>query len=186
MFIGILAAAAVSAALGFGTWLMQVELFEQVNAFATTIAILTSTIIGIITYAISTFRKVKKQELTERDKWIMETMKAAQIGIQKSVEGIGRSKDVMQVLYEANLTPEQRQKIEAAIIPKMQEADQALQAGNEQLVMVKGKAVEIFGPSGDVETDSTVPREPKEISERLRHTAPTSKRDRDRDRDAIK
>jgi hypothetical protein len=188
MFVGILAAAAVSAILGFGTWIMQVDLFESISSVATTISVLVSTLSGVIIYAITTYRKATKKDLTERDKWIMEGMKAAQIAVQKSAEGIGRSKEVMQIIYDANLTAEQKKAIEARLVPLLQETDTTLQKANEQISMVKGKAVEIFGPEGDVDQDPTVPREAIEISSRLRgaqvasfssSVSTTSKRDKD-------
>jgi hypothetical protein len=192
MFVGILAAAAVSAAvggiIGFGNMIMQADLFDNIASLATTISVLVSTLSGVVIYAITTYRKATKKDLTERDKWIMEGMKAAQIAVQKSAEGIGRSKEVMQIIYDANLTAEQKKAIEARLVPLLQETDTTLQKANEQISMVKGKAVEIFGPEGDVDQDPTVPREAIEISSRLRgaqvasfssSVSTTSKRDKD-------
>jgi hypothetical protein len=188
MFIGIFAAAAVSGIIGFGSMIMQADLFDNISSLATTISVLVSTLSGVIIYAITTYRKATKKDLTERDKWIMEGMKTAQLAAQKSAEGIGRSKEVMQIIYDANLTPEQRKQIEDRLVPLIQETDTTLQKANEQITMAKGKAVEIFGPEGDVDQDPTIPRESPAISERLRHatvnvtpTKTTAKGKSDRD-----
>lgn len=146
----------------------ETNLFDQINAFASTLAVLVTTIGGIITYIVTKYRSVKKEDLTERDKWILEAIKTGQMAVQKGAENIGRSKEVMQIIYDANLSEEQKKKIEAKMIPFLQEADESMKAANEQAAMAKGKAVEIFGEAGDVDRDPTIPRESKEISQKLR------------------
>jgi hypothetical protein len=143
-------------------------LFDQINATATSLSVLISTLSGIVIYAITTFRKVKKEELTKRDAWIMETMKATQITAQKAAETIGQSKGVIQTIYELNLTPADRKKLEEALSPMLKETEARLNAANQQAAMIKGKAVEIFGEAADVDQDKTVPREGAEISMKLR------------------
>jgi broad specificity polyphosphatase/5'/3'-nucleotidase SurE len=145
-------------------------LLDQITTTATSAAALISVVVGIITYAITQFRKVRKEELTKRDKWILESMKAAQITAQKSAENIGQSKGVIQAIYEMNLPEADRKKIEEAVMPALRETDQRLAAANQQAAMIKAKAVEIFGEAGDVDNDTTVPREDAAISLKLRGT----------------
>ena len=148
--------------------LMQVGLVEQINATATTASLLISTLSGIVIYVITNIRKVRKEELTERDKWIMETFKGVQMVAQKSAETIGSNKEIINILYKANLTPEQRIEIESAVNPYLAQADARLKAANEQAAMVKALATKIFGTAGDVDQDPTIPRESAAISQSLR------------------
>lgn len=135
------------------------SLFDQINATAATASTLISLVAGMIVYAITTFRKVTKGQLSERDKWIMDVAKGVQINAQKGAETIGREKAFFQKLYEINLNPEQRKQIEESLIPILKQADESLQAANSQAEMIKAKAVQIFGPEGDVDQDKTIPRE---------------------------
>ena len=144
------------------------DLFGQINALATTISTLITIIGGIVIYIITKYRQVRKEELSERDKWIMEAMKTGQMTAQKAAEQIGQSKEVLKTIYELNVTPEQRKEIETKLGPLLAEANVRLQAANQQAAMAKAKAVQIFGEAGDIDNDTTVPREGKEISMKLR------------------
>ena len=97
---------------GFEQFLMQSEVIYQLSATITSISALISIVIGIVTYAITQFRKVKKEELTERDKWIMEAMKGVQLTAQKSAETIGQNKDIIKAIYETNIPAEYKKQIE--------------------------------------------------------------------------
>lgn len=154
--------------LGLESLLMQVGLVEQINATVGTFAILISTAFGIATYVITNYRKVRREELTERDKQIMETFKGVQMIAQKSAETIGSNKELIKVLYEANLTPEQRIDIESKITPLLEQTDERLKKANEQAALIKAIAVKIFGTAGDVDQDPTIPREALGISQKLR------------------
>jgi hypothetical protein len=147
---------------------MQSEVIDQLSATITSISALISIVIGIVTYAITQFRKVKKEELTERDKWIMEAMKGVQLTAQKSAETIGQNKDIIKVIYETNIPVEYKKKIEEKVTPMLQETDERLQKANEQALMIKARAVQIFGEKGDVDKDATIPRESPSISQKLR------------------
>lgn len=147
---------------------MQTGLVEQINATATTASLLISTLSGIVIYIITNIRKVKKEELTERDKWIMESLKGVQMVAQKSAETIGSNKEIINMLYKTNLTAEQRVEIESAVGPYLQQADARLKAANEQAAMIKALATKIFGTAGDVDQDPTIPREAISISQKLR------------------
>jgi hypothetical protein len=146
----------------------QSDLFGQINSLASTIAVLVSTLGGIVTYIVTKYRTVKKEELTERDKWILDATKATQITAQKAAEQIGQSKEVIKTIYEMNVSAEERKKIEEKIGPLLAEANIRLDAANQQAAMIKGKAVQVFGEAGDVDKDPTVPREASDISMRLR------------------
>lgn len=146
----------------------EATLFDQIGAAATQISILVTTIGGIVTYAITNFRKVRKEELTERDKQMMEIAKQVQMGFQKGAETIGQNKELAKVLYEANLSEEQRKQIEDKLKPLLAEADTRLQTANEQAALIKAKAVQMFGPDADVDQDKTIPRESPSISNKLR------------------
>jgi hypothetical protein len=148
--------------------LMQASVIDQISATATSLSALISVVVGIVTYAITQFRKVRKEELSERDKWIMESLKAAQLNTQKAAETIGQSKEVMKVIYEAGVPEEQRKIIEEKVTPMLKQTDERLKAANLQAVMIKGRAVQIFGDAGDVDKDPTIPREAAEISMQLR------------------
>ena len=158
----------LSALFQLQSMLQQVDLFDQISGLATTVSILISTVSGIVIYAITAYRKVTKAELTERDKWIMETSKAVQMTAQKSAETIGQSKEVMSIIYKANLPEADRKKIEEAIGPILEETDARLKAANEQAALIKAKAVQIFGDQADVDADQTIPRESALISSKLR------------------
>jgi hypothetical protein len=144
------------------------NLFDQINAVATQISVLVTIIGGIVTYAITNFRKAKKEDLTERDKQMLEMSKQIQMGFQKGVETIGSNKELANTLYEMNLSPEQRKKIEEKLTPLLKEADTRLQVANEQAALIKAKAVSMFGPEADVDQDKTIPRESPSISQKLR------------------
>jgi hypothetical protein len=138
-------------------------LFDQINATATSLSLLISTLSGIVVYAITTFRKVQKKELNERDRWMIELSKATQITAQKATETIGQSKQIMQIIYEANVPESERKKLEDKLLPLLKQTDERLIAANNQASMIKAKAVETFGKVADVDLDETVPREAKEI-----------------------
>lgn len=168
--------------LEFGSILMQVTnatvpvvaettVIDQFSATLTSVSALISVIIGIITYAITQFRKVKKEELTERDKWIMEAMKGVQLTAQKSAETIGQNKDIIKSIYETNIPEEYKKEIEKKVTPMLQETDERLQKANEQALMIKARAVQIFGEKGDVDKDPTIPRESPSVSQKLRKVA---------------
>lgn len=168
--------------LEFGSILMQVtnatvpvvaetSAIDQFSATLTSLSALISVIIGIITYAITQFRKVKKEELTERDKWIMEAMKGVQLTAQKSAETIGQNKDIIKSIYETNIPEEYKKEIEKKVTPMLQETDERLQKANEQALMIKARAVQIFGEKGDVDKDPTIPRESPSVSQKLRKVA---------------
>lgn len=147
---------------------MQSEVVDQFSATLTSVSALISVIIGIITYAITQYRKVKKEELTERDKWIMEAMKGTQLATQKTAETIGQNKDIIKAMYETNIPDEYKKAIEEKVTPVLRETDVRLQKANEQAAMIKARAVQIFGEKGDVDKDPTIPREDPAISMKLR------------------
>ena len=144
------------------------DIIDQASATVASLAGLITVIGGIVTYAITQFRKVKKEELTERDKWILEAMKSSQIVAQKSAEEIGNSKELIRTLYTANVPEDKRKEAEATVGPALEQANMRLKAANEQAAMIKAKAVQIFGEAGDVDKDPTVPREDSKISMKLR------------------
>lgn len=147
--------------------LMQANIIDQISATATSLSALISVVVGILTYAITQFRKVRKEELSERDKWIMESLKAAQMNTQKAAETIGQSKEIMKIIYD--IVPEdQRKNLEEKLTPILKETDERLRFANEQAIMVKGRATQIFGPNGDVDKDPSIPRETPGISVKLR------------------
>ena len=147
---------------------MQSEVIDQFSATLTSLSALISIIIGIITYAVTQYRKVKKEELNERDKWIMESMKGVQLVAQKSAETIGANKDIIKAIYETNIPDEYKKQIEEKVTPVLKETDERLQKANEQAMMIKGRATQIFGEKGDVDKDPTIPRESPSISHKLR------------------
>lgn len=146
----------------------ETSVIDQFSATLTSVSALISVVIGIATYAITQFRKVKKEELTERDKWIMEAMKGVQLTAQKSAETIGQNKDIIKTIYETNIPEEYKKEIEKKVTPMLRETDERLQKANEQASMIKARAVQIFGEKGDVDKDPTIPREGPDISLKLR------------------
>jgi hypothetical protein len=153
---------------GFESILMQSEVIDQFAATMTSVSALISVIIGIVTYAITQYRKVKKEELNERDQWIMEAMKGVQLTAQKSAETIGANKDIIKAIYETNIPDEYKKQIEEKVTPALKETDERLQKANEQASMIKARAVQIFGDKGDVDKDPTIPRESPSVSAKLR------------------
>ena len=146
------------------------DVIDQATATMASIAGLITIVGSIITYFITQYRKVKKEELTERDRWIMEAMKGAQLATQKTAETIGQNKDVIKAIYETNIPEEYRKAIEDKVTPVLRETDIRLQKANEQAAMIKARAVQIFGEEGDVDRDPTIPREDPAISQKLRQT----------------
>jgi hypothetical protein len=49
----------------------ETTLFDQINAVATQISVLVTIIGGIVTYAITNYRKATNKQLTERDNQIL-------------------------------------------------------------------------------------------------------------------
>jgi Na+-transporting NADH:ubiquinone oxidoreductase subunit NqrC len=160
---------------GFESILMQAvavpagDLVSQTTAFVGTLSVLTSTIVGIIVYVIQAKNSIQKKELSERDKQILEIAKSVQIGMQKGAETIGSSKEVIQMLYESNVSPEERKKLEEKVGPILERENIRLQKANEQAVMVKAKMVELLGQEADVDQDASIPREDAAISAKLRN-----------------
>lgn len=144
------------------------DLIGQSVALVGTLSVLTSTIVGIIVYVIQAKNSIQKKELSERDKQILEVAKSVQIGMQKGAETIGSSKEVIKMLYDANVTEEERKKLQEKIGPILARESERLRAANEQAVMVKGKMIELLGPQADVDLDKSLPRESEDISKKLR------------------
>lgn len=144
------------------------DLIGQSVALVGTLSVLTSTIVGIIVYVIQAKNSIQKKELSERDKQILEVAKSVQIGMQKGAETIGSSKEVIRMLYDANLSEEERKKLQDKIGPILARETERLRAANEQAVMVKGKMIELLGPEADVDLDKSLPRESEDISKKLR------------------
>ena len=144
------------------------DLIGQSVALVGTLSVLTSTIVGIIVYVIQAKNSIQKKELSERDKQILEVAKSVQIGMQKGAETIGSSKEVIEMLYKANVSEEERKKLQDQLGPILARETERLQKANEQAVMVKGKMVELLGPQADVDQDPSLPRESPEISKQLR------------------
>ena len=157
---------------GFENLLLQSDVIDQASATATSMSSLISVIIGIIIYAITQYRKVKKEDLNERDKWIMESMKGVQLTAQKAAETIGSNKDIIKSIYETEMPEEYKKQIEAKITPMLKETDERLQKANEQAMMIKARATQIFGQKGDVDQDASIPRESPSVSAKLRKVAP--------------
>jgi hypothetical protein len=112
---------------------------------------------------------VSKRDLTDAEKQIVAISQAALLGAQKSVENIGGVKAGMKAIYETlDLTPEQRIEIENKLKPYLDEADERLSVGNRQVEIIKGILVQLLGPEGDVDSLTTLPRESKDISLKLR------------------
>ena len=154
--------------LGFESLLMQADIFDQVGAFSVTLSTLAATVIGIISFALTSYRKVTKTEFTDRDRKYMEIAKAVEMGFQKGAETIGSVKDIASVLYKANLTEAQRAEVEKLITPIIERENIRLQKANEQAALVKAKMIEIFGADADVDLDPSIPRESADISKALR------------------
>jgi Na+-transporting NADH:ubiquinone oxidoreductase subunit NqrC len=144
------------------------DLIGQSVTLLGTLSVLTSTIVGIIVYVIQAKNSIQKKELSERDKQILEVAKSVQIGMQKGAETIGSSKEVIKLLYDANVSEADRKKLQEKIGPILERETARLQAANEQAVMVKGKMVELLGHQADVDQDKSLPRESPSISEKLR------------------
>lgn len=144
------------------------DLIGQSVALVGTLSVLTSTIVGIIVYVIQAKNSIQKKELSERDKQILEVAKSVQIGMQKGAETIGSSKEVIEMLYKANVSEAERKKLQDQLGPILARETERLQKANEQAVMVKGKMVELLGPQADVDQDASIPRESAEISAKLR------------------
>lgn len=144
------------------------DVFDQINALASTISLLVTTVGGFATYIIIKWRSVRKEELTVRDKQMLELAKDIQMGFQKGVETIGQTKEVAKILYESQTTDEQRKKVQEQLSPVLADVDARLQKANEQAALVKTKAVQMFGPAADVDQDPTIPRESPSISQKLR------------------
>lgn len=145
------------------------DIFDQINALAGTISVLVTTVGSFATYIIIKWKSVRKEELTERDKQMLELAKDIQMGFQKGVETIGQTKEVARILYQSQTTEEQRKAVQEQLAPVLADAEARLQKANEQAALVKAKAVQMFGPAGDVDLDPTIPRESKSISDKLRH-----------------
>jgi hypothetical protein len=146
-------------------------IFDQVETIAASISGIITIVGGLVIWGITRFRQVRKEQLTERDKWIIDNAKAVQIGAQKDVEILGRFKGLAQTLYEINIPESERKKLEEKLTPILQETSEQLKAAENQATMIKSKAVEVFGEAGDVDLDKSVPRESAEISAKLRSTA---------------
>lgn len=140
------------------------DIIDQINTIMIGVAALITTVGGLLTFIITKIRSVRREELTERDKMIIEGLKTGQMAVQKSAEILGQNKKVIKALYEADIPLEQREKMEEKLRPVLQEVDAMLQKANEQASMVKGRATQYFGEQADVDQDKTIPREDSKIS----------------------
>lgn len=149
---------------GTGVIIPAPDIFEQINTIMVAVAALITTVGGLATFLITKIRSVRREELTERDKMIIEGLKTGQMAVQKSAEILGQNKKVIKALYEADIPAEQRAKLEKALSPILEETNIMLQKANEQASMVKGRATQYFGESADVDQDKSIPREDAKIS----------------------
>lgn len=165
--------------LGFENLLMQVtngtgvilpapDIFDQINTIMIGVAALITTVGGLFTFIITKIRSVRREELTERDKMIIEALKTGQMATQKTAEILGQNKNVIKALYEADIPEEQRKKLESSLKPVLGDIDAMLKTANEQAALVKGRATQYFGEQADVDTDKSIPREDPKISMKAR------------------
>ncbi len=143
-------------------------ILDKVIAIGTQLSVLITIVGGIVTYIVTNWRKVRKEELSERDKRMLEMAKQVQMGFQKGVETIGQNREVLNAIYETNISEEDRKKIEEKIGPILAETNSRLQKANEQAALIKAQAIQWFGPAADVDQDPTIPRESAGISAKLR------------------
>ncbi len=116
-------------------------ILDKVIAIGTQLSVLITIVGGIVTY---------------------------QMGFQKGVETIGQNREVLNAIYETNISEEDRKKIEEKIGPILAETNSRLQKANEQAALIKAQAIQWFGPAADVDQDPTIPRESAGISAKLR------------------
>lgn len=140
------------------------DIFDQINTIMIGVAALITTVGGLFTFIITKIRSVRKEDLTERDKMIIEALKTGQMATQKTAEILGQNKNVIKALYEADIPVEQRKKMEAKLKPILSDVDAMLKTANEQAALVKGRATQYFGEKADVDTDKSIPREDPKIS----------------------
>ena len=140
------------------------DIFDQISGIMVAVAALITTVGGLATFLITKIRSVRKEDLTERDKMIIEGLKTGQMAVQKSAEILGQNKKVIKALYEADIPIEQRAKLEKALSPILEETNLMLQKANEQASLVKGRATQYFGQEADVDQDKSIPREDSKIS----------------------
>lgn len=153
---------------GTGVILPAPDIFDQINTIMIGVAALITTVGGLFTFIITKIRSVRREELTERDKMIIEALKTGQMATQKTAEILGQNKNVIKALYEADIPEEQRKKMEEKLKPILSDVDQMLKTANEQAAMVKGRATQYFGEQADVDTDKSIPREDSKISMKAR------------------
>lgn len=166
--------------LGFESLLMQItnatgvvavpapDIIDQINTVMIGIAALITTVGGLFTFIITKIRSVRKEDLTERDKMIIEALKTGQMATQKTAEILGQNKNVIKALYEADIPLEQRKSLEEKLKPILSDVDSMLKTANEQAAMVKGRATQYFGEKADVDEDKSIPRESPSISMKAR------------------
>ena len=82
---------------------------------------------------------MQKKELNERDKWMIELAKATQITAQKATETIGQSKQIMQIIYEANVPEAERKKLEEKLLPLLKQTDERLIGSKQSGINDKGQ-----------------------------------------------
>lgn len=140
------------------------DIFDQINTIMIGVAALITTVGGLFTFLITKIRSVRKEDLTERDKMIIEALKTGQMATQKTAEILGQNKNVIKALYAAGIPDEDRTKLEERLKPILSDIDLMLKAANEQAAMVKGRATQYFGEKADVDEDPSIPREDPSIS----------------------
>ena len=151
-----------------GVILPAPDIFDQINTIMIGVAALITTVGGLFTFIITKIRSVRKEDLTERDKMIIEALKTGQMATQKTAEILGQNKSVIKALYEADIPAAERKKMEEKLKPILADVDTMLKTANEQAAMVKGRATQYFGEQADVDQDKTIPREDSKISMKAR------------------
>jgi hypothetical protein len=153
----------------FDMFFMQADIFSAAAGLVVALATLLSAASGIIVYALNRKQSVNKGELSARDERIRETAKAALLGGQKTVENIGEIRQVAQALYDL-LGPEQKRYLDEKVAPILMDSTKRLEIGNQQIERVNGILVSLMGDKANVNNDPNIPREPKELSQKLRST----------------
>ncbi|MDQ3838067.1 MAG: hypothetical protein M3297_02230 [Thermoproteota archaeon] len=149
--------------------LMQADFLSAAEGLVVAIATLLSAASGIIVYIINAKKSINKGELSARDEQILEAAKAALLGGQKTVENIGEIRQVAQAIYDI-LGPEQRRQLEEKVAPILRDTTTRIDVGNQQIAHMRSVLTSLIGPDADVDKDTRIVREPKQMSERLRST----------------
>lgn len=146
----------------------ETDFFSKIEGLFLAASSLITIIASMVVYFVNKKQAAQKGEVTAQQKQLRDVAKYVIVGLQKGAEIIGENRDIAKMVYESNVSPEERKRIELAAEPFIEQSTMRLNTANNQAQTIKGALIQAFGPEVDPDKDDMIPHEPLKVSADLR------------------